>query len=109
MFSFNNDYALFGSFTNDNGSVNRYCVSVVVNEDVSEDFVTCFSFVSRFENTVEEWEKDFDNLTVYNGLKYEKCSELVEDYPENFTIVWSEDLAPENLSLHDIEDVSLVV
>lgn len=98
MFNVSDDYALIGSFATQNGS-ERFCTSVVPSDDAPEDFISCFSAVVLFEEDKEnEWVDCTAFSRKYQGVEYDTCAEMVEDYPEFFEIAWKEDYAPDDLS-----------
>lgn len=110
MFNVSDDYALIGSFATQNGSSERFCTSVVLSDDAPEDFINCFSIVVLFEEDKEnEWADCTAFARKYLGVEYDTCADMVEDYPEFFEIAWSEDYAPDDLSLDDLEEIHYFV
>ena len=106
MFNVSDDYALIGSFATQEGTSERFCTSVVLSDDAPEDFISCFSIVVLFEEDEEnEWVDCTAFARKYRGVEYNTCADMVEDYPEFFEIAWSEDYAPDNLSLNDLKEI----
>lgn len=110
MFNVSDDYALIGSFTTQDGSSERFCISVVLSDGAPEDFISCFSVVVLFEEDEEnEWFDCTAFARKYQGVEYDSCADMVEDYPEFFEIVWKENFAPSTLSLDDLEEIHYFV
>ena len=110
MFNVSDDYALIGSFTTQDGSSERFCISVVLSDGAPEDFISCFSVVVLFEEDEEnEWFDCTAFACKYQGVEYDSCADMVEDHPEFFEIVWKEDFAPSTLSLDDLEEIHYFV
>ena len=106
MFNVSDDYALIGSFATQDESTERFCTSIILSDDTPEDFINCFSIVVLFEEDEEnEWDDGTACARKYRGVEYNTWADMVEDDPEFFEIAWSEDYAPDNLSLNDLKEI----